>query len=104
MINIDYNFLDELGLGAVDSQEKDLMIADIKAALQSRLGEAVEQKLDDQKAEELANLSEEKPETVEAWLQTNLPDYQQIIEQEIQKIKTEIKPQVAGITGQSAPA
>jgi hypothetical protein len=98
MVPIDNNFLEELGLGSVPQEEKDKMVAHIQLTLQDRIGAVMETKLNESQLDEFDNiLSSGDIEATKAWLGTNLSDYDQIVQEEIRKIKEEIKPQVASI-------
>ncbi len=91
--------LDELGLGSIPQDEKDRMLADIEEALASQVGHRAEELLSEEKLDELDKLTDSGSgqEEINSWLGTNLANYQQIVDEELAKIKNEIKPQVEGI-------
>ena len=98
MFNIDDNFLQELGLGIIPQEEKDKMLAHIKQTLQDRIGTQVETRLDEAKLDEFDGvIGQNDQAAINAWLENNLPDYKQIVEEEMGKIRTDIEPQVAAI-------
>lgn len=103
MVQIDDQFLDDLGLSSIPQDQKDLMRADITESLADRIGVKAEQVLSKDKLAELdgvINGARGNQAVIDGWLVANLPDYQQIIDAEVAKIKEEISPQVAGIVGQ----
>ncbi len=98
-MNIDYKFLDDLGLASVPDDQKDLMIQDINQILQERIGARADEALTDEKRQELDNLltSNTDQATVQNWFSANLPNYPQLIQAEVERVKAEIGPQVTGI-------
>lgn len=98
-MNIDYKFLDDLGLASVPNNQKDLMIQDINQILQERIGARADEALTDEKRQELNNLLTDSTDqtAVQNWFLTNLPNYPQLIQAEVERVKAEISPQVAGI-------
>lgn len=100
MAPIDNSFLNALGLESVPDDEKQLMIADIQETLAERVGTRAEGLLDEAKLDELDRVAENNPTGLKDWLYANLPNYQQIVEEEISKIKEEITAQVPGILAQ----
>lgn len=102
MTPIDNAFLDSLGLQDVPADEKQLMIADIQETLAERIGSRAEGLLDEAKLDELDKVAENNPAGVKDWLYANLPNYQQVVEEEVAKIKEEILSQVPGILAQIA--
>jgi len=106
---IDDKFLEELGLGSVPEEEKERMIADTQETLQERIGKRADEALTDETRQQLEALIDDPSgdqEAVKNWLATNLPNYNQIVAEELERIKEEIRPQVAGIlqTLSSSPA
>lgn len=97
-MNIDNNYLEELGLGSIPQDEKDRMLADIRETLADRIGAQVETRLDEAKLDEFDGvIGQNDQAATNAWLENNLPDYKQIVEEEMKKIRADIEPQVAPI-------
>jgi len=98
-MNIDYEFLDDLGLASVPNDQKDLMIQDINQILQERIGAKADEALTDEKRQELNDLLTNSTDqtAVQNWFSINLPNYPQLIQAEVERVKAEIGPQVAGI-------
>ena len=97
---IDYNFLQELGLGGIPDSQKDLMIADIQEILQERIGAQADQSLSDEKRQELQDLMDRSGDDqapIKDWLVSNLSNYDQIIRDEVARVQEEIKLQVPQI-------
>ncbi|CAN5401032.1 hypothetical protein BH10PAT4_BH10PAT4_4240 [soil metagenome] len=56
----------------------------INAVLEERIGQAIVENLNDNELEELADLQEaRKDEQVQVWLETNVPDLDEIVNDEI---------------------
>ena len=92
-------FLNDLGLGSVSEEEKARMLAHIQETLEERIGARIEQAVnDDTKMDEFDNLSAGgDKQAVSNWLNQNVPNHHHIVAEELEKIKTEIRPQVASI-------
>lgn len=99
MAKIDDTFLEELGLSSVPQDEKNKMLVHIQQILQDRIGTIAEKTLSEEKRDELDRLATgpDCPSSIAPWLEINLPGYQAIVEEEVRKIREEIKPQVASI-------
>jgi len=98
---IDNNFLASLGLGSIPEEEKKRMLLDIAENLMAKVGLRVEAQLNEDQLQAYDQLLENSDASaIQQWLQTNVPDYQRIVSEEIDKLREEIKPQVPGILQQ----
>jgi len=101
MFKLDDNLLRELGLGALPPQEKNRMLQHIYETLEMRVGMRLAEGMSEQQLNEfeqlmpLATDSEETKKQKEAdalrWLETNFPNYKQVVGDELEKLKNEIK-------------
>lgn len=101
MFKIDNNMLQELGLGALPSQEKNMMLRHIYDTLELRVGmklaeQMSSQQLDDfeqlmPKQNDSAEIKTQKEKQAFMWLQENFPNYKQVVANELELLKNEIK-------------
>ena len=92
MIKLDDNFLAELGLGALPPEEKKKMLGDIYETLEMRVGTKLAEKMSDAQLAEFEQLMDSKDEAgAFKWLQTNVPNYKEVVAQELETLKTEVK-------------
>lgn len=92
MFQLDNKFLEELGLGSLPEAEKDKMKAHIYETLEMRVGMRLASGMSDAQLDEfesLMNASDE--EGALKWLETNFPNYKQVVAEELEKLKTEVK-------------
>lgn len=107
MFKLDDNLLVELGLGALPPQEKNRMLAHIYETLEMRVGMQLASQMTDQQLDEFETLMPLETDTPEAraqkekdaltWLETNFPNYKQVVADELGKLKEEIKASAAQI-------
>lgn len=115
MFKLDNNLLEELGLGALPPQEKNMMLRHIYETLELNVGTKLAQQMTNQQLDEfeqlmpLPNDSDEakvqKEKSALGWLESNFPDYKQVVAQELDKLKNEIKqaaPQIVAASQQAA--
>lgn len=91
-INLDRNLLDELGLGTLPEAEKSSLLSHIYETLEMRVGMRLADQMSDQQLEEFEKYFEAKDDAgAFNWLETNFPNYKQIVQDEFNKLKEEIK-------------
>jgi hypothetical protein len=113
MFKLDDNLLQELGLGNLPPQEKNRMLAQIYESLEMRVGMQLASQMTDQQLDEFEKLmpletdSEQvrvqKEQDALKWLETNFPNYKQVVAQELDKLKVEVKasaPQILAAVAQ----
>lgn len=98
MIRIDDSLLQELGLMVLPKEERDALLTQIYETLEMRVGMKLAERMTDQQLDEFeAFLPNEQTgsagdeEGALRWLETNFPDYKQVVADELEKLKTEIK-------------
>jgi hypothetical protein len=113
MFKLDNNLLVELGLGSLPAQEKNRMLAHIYETLEMRVGMQLASQMTDQQLDEFEQLMPLESDSAEAkaqkeqgalkWLETNFPNYKQVVADELEKLKAEIKataPQIVAASQQ----
>jgi hypothetical protein len=101
MFKLDNNLLVELGLGDLPPAEKNRMLAHIYETLEMRVGMQLASKMSDAQLDEFEQLMPLETDSEEAkkqkeqaalkWLETNFPNYKQVVANELEKLKSEIK-------------
>ncbi len=101
MFKLDDNLLKELGLGALPAQEKNRMLAHIYETLEMRVGMRLAGGMSEQQLDEIEKLMPLETDTPEVksqkekaalgWLESNFPNYKQVVAEELEKLKSEIK-------------
>ena len=117
MFKLDDNLLRELGLGELPPQEKNRMLAHIYETLEMRVGMRLAEGMSEQQLDEFEQLMPLETDTEEQrrqkeqdalkWLETNFPDYKQVVADELEKLKNEVKaaaPQILASIQQQAQA
>jgi hypothetical protein len=115
MFKLDNNLLEELGLGTLPPQEKNMMLRHIYETLELRVGTRLAQQMTNQQLDEFEQLmplpndtpevKAEKEKSALTWLETNFPNYKNVVAEELDKLKAEIKqaaPQIVAASQQAA--
>ena len=96
MIKIDNALLQEIGLAALPPQEKDSLLKHIYETLEMRVGMRLADQMSNQQLDEFEQYFEAKDDAgAFKWLESNFPNYKDIVQEEFDKLKLEV--------GQSAP-
>lgn len=105
MIKLDNNLLEELGLGALPAVEKDKFLKHIYETLEMRVGTRLAERMTDQQLDEFETFIESKDDAgAFHWLETNFPNYKEVVAEEFEKLKSEIKAVASDILAASASA
>lgn len=112
MFQLDDNLLQQLGLGALPPAEKNKMLAHIYETLELRVGMKLAEQMTDAQLDEFEKFIDSNDEAgALKWLETNFPNYKQVVADELEKLKSEIKEQAPAIVeatmkelGGSSPA
>lgn len=105
MFQIDDNFLNELGLGALPQEEKDRMKAHIYETLEMQVGMRLASGMSEEQLDEFEGLMNANDEAgALKWLETNFPNYKQVVAEELEKLKNEIKQAAPHIVAESGTA
>lgn len=102
MFKLDNNFLIELGLGALPADEKNKMLAHIYETLEMRVGMKLAEQMSDAQLDEFEGFINRNDEAGALnWLETNFPNYKQVVAEELEKLKGEIKAVAPQIVAES---
>mgnify|MGYP001115699251 CR=1 FL=1 len=92
MIRIDDTLLEEIGLIALPKQERDQLLRQIYETLEMRVGMRLAERMTDQQLDEFERFIDTNDEAgALKWLESNFPDYKQVVADELEKLKSEIK-------------
>lgn len=92
MFKLDDNFLKEIGLAELPTDQKSLMLKDIYETLELRVGMRLAEQMSDSQLDEFEKLIDKKDDALALnWLESNFPDYKQVVSGELNNLKEEIK-------------
>lgn len=98
MIRIDENLLMELGLGNLPQEDKKPFLKHIYETLEMRVGMKLAEQMSDAQLSEFEQFIDRKDDSgALKWLETNFPNYKQVVAEEFDKLKSEIKNDAAKI-------
>lgn len=108
MLKLDNNLLEEIGLGVLPEDQKKAMLQHIYDTLELRVGTQLANQMTDQQLEEFEKFIDEdpnggagnQPEALQ-WLETNLPNYKQVVNDVFEDLKAEIKEMAPQIVASS---
>jgi len=91
MIKIDSALLQEIGLGALPTAEKDSLLKHIYETLEMRVGMRLADQMTNEQLDEFEKYFEAKDDAgAFKWLETNFPNYKDIVQEEFDKLKAEV--------------
>ena len=91
-MRIDENMLIELGLGSLGAQDKDDLLKQIYQTLEIRVGMKLAERMSDAQLKEFEQFINNKDDAgALKWLETNFPDYKQVVANELGALKDELK-------------
>jgi len=109
---LDEQTLEELGLGTLPAEEKRKMLTHILETLEMRVGTTLASKMSDAQLDEFEKLMpiegdtqeivKEKEKAALSWLETNFPDYKDVVSNELANLKAEIKAVAPQILAESS--
>ena len=103
MFKLDDNLLQELGLGSLAPDDKRAMLGHIYETLEMRVGMTLAQQMTNEQLDEFEAFIDSNDEAgALKWLETNFPNYKQVVADELEKLKSEIKNQAPQIVAASA--
>lgn len=114
MFKLDNNFLQDLGLGELPAQDKNMMLKHIYDTLELRVGKKLAERMTNQQLDEFEQLMPRQEDSKDIqtqkqnsslhWLETNFPDYKQVVADELDQLKLEVKRAAPQILGNSQEA
>lgn len=99
MLKIDDSLLKELGLGDLPLEEKDLLVSQIREQLELRVGSRLAEAMSDEQLNDFETnyIQKNDEEGAMKWLGENFPDYPNVVKEELEKLKEELKNQSSAI-------
>jgi hypothetical protein len=101
MFKLDNALLEDLGLGTLPPQEKNMMLRHIYETLELRVGMKLAERMTNEQLDEFEQLMPKPEDSAETksqkekyaltWLETNFPNYKQVVAEELEKLKSEVK-------------
>lgn len=92
LVKLDEEFLASIGLADLSDDEKKEALDDIKTALEAKVGVKITQNLSDEQVDQFSNLlSGTDHNAALSWIETNIPNYREIVMQELDAIVDQIK-------------
>jgi len=92
MFKLNNDLLVELGLGSLVPEEKDKMLKHIYDTLELRVGMKLAEGMSDAQLDEFESFIDKNDEAgALKWLENNFPNYKEVVAQELEKLKTEVK-------------
>ncbi|MBI3624130.1 hypothetical protein HY218_00705 [Candidatus Saccharibacteria bacterium] len=105
MFKLDDNLLRELGLGTLAPADKNKMLAHIYETLEMRVGMKLAEQMTNEQLDEFEAYIDRNDEAgALKWLETNFPNYKQVVAQQLEALKAEIKavaPQIVAASQQA---
>jgi hypothetical protein len=106
MLKIDNNLLNDIGLAALPPAEKNSFLKHIYETLEMRVGIRLADQMTNEQLDEFERYFEAKDDAgAFKWLETNFPNYKEIVQQEFDKLKAEVAqsaPQILAASQQAA--
>ena len=108
MIKLDDDLLQELGLAALPPEERKKLLAHIYETLEMRVGMKLAEQMSDAQLTEFEQFIDRNDEGgALKWLETNFPNYKDVVASEFERLKGEIRqvaPQILSAGSQQEPA
>ncbi len=105
MFKLDDNLLKELGLGSLPPTEKNKMLSHIYETLEMRVGMKLAEQMTNEQLDEFEAYIDRNDEAgALKWLETNFPNYKQVVAEQLEGLKSEIKQVAPQIVSASATA
>lgn len=106
MFKLDDNLLRELGLGGLPAAEKNRMLSHIYETLEMRVGMKLAEQMTNEQLDEFEAFIDRNDEAgALKWLETNFPNYKQVVADQLEALKAEIRsaaPQILAASQQQA--
>jgi len=91
MFQLDDNFLQSVGLGAMPDDQKEAFLQHLYEELELRVGTQLSEGMDDDKLGEFEKFIENNDEQgALTWLEKNRPNYKDVVAAELEKLRQEV--------------
>ena len=91
MLKIDNSLLEEIGLAGLPEAEKNSFLKHIYETLEMRVGIRLADQMSNEQLDEFERYFEAKDDAgAFKWLETNFPNYKDIVQEEFDKLKAEV--------------
>ena len=91
MFNLDDDFLQSLGLGGLPDDQKQAFLQHLYEELELRVGTRLSEGMSDDQLAEFEKLIDRNDEQgALKWLETNRPNYKDVVSEELEKLKQEV--------------
>src|SRR5690349_10614249 len=91
MFNLDDDFLQSLGLGSLPDEQKQAFLQHLYEELELRVGTRLSEGMSDEQLAEFEKLIDNNDENgALKWLETNRPNYKDVVAEELEKLKNEV--------------
>lgn len=98
MIALDNNLLQQIGLGSLSDDDKRSLLKQMRESLELKVGTQLAERLTEAQLDEFGVLADKDDSNgALKWLQTNCPDYQEVVAREFENLKLEISKSVPQI-------
>lgn len=105
MFKLDNAFLEELGLGSLPAIEKNKMLAHIYETLEMRVGMRLAEQMSNEQLDEFESFINRQDEAgALKWLESNFPNYKQVVAEELERLKGEVRQVAPQIVEQARQA
>ncbi|MDX2776259.1 DUF5663 domain-containing protein [Streptomyces caniscabiei] len=97
---IDEAFLEELGLAGLSADKKNVLVQQLLETLQLRVGARLSEDLTDEQLDDFERTmggSEDSGGAAEEWLKQNNPRYAEIVEEEVARLKEDLRTNLAQV-------
>lgn len=102
MIKLDDTLLQELGLAGLPPEEKKKLLAHIYETLEMRVGMKLAEQMSDAQLSEFEQFIDRNDEAGALhWLESNFPNYKDVVAAEFEKLKAEVRQSAPQILGTS---
>lgn len=92
MYKLDNNFLKDIGLDSLPAAEKNKMLSHIYETLEMRVGVKLASKMSDSQLDEFEGfINKNDQKGALSWLESNFPNYKDVVSEELGKLKEEVK-------------
>lgn len=104
-MQVDDQFLSAMGLDGLNEEQKQKALDDILYTLNANVGQRVAEILNEGQLDEFDKLTSDEAavneDELSKWLEQNVPNYKQIVEEEAQKMKDDALQMVQRVMGPS---